>query len=196
VSYLSSSQILVQYPAAPQHQYFTGSSLANSAVLEKLLPQLSIWQKNTVKKPQMLEKIDPYMLEETQILLKRISQFCSQSGVADASSFKIKLGAAGLQITGPCAEKDLLGNLINQDSWIHGAFNWLHPNYVGLAHSQELLSFSCAYEKNRSGSLEKYRHFTQHNQGLDCYITCEVEEGQPKLTWCLESPVAIYQIQT
>ncbi|MFQ3217728.1 MAG: hypothetical protein ACI96W_000063, partial [Paraglaciecola sp.] len=37
----------------------------------------------------------------------------------------------------------------NQDRWIGRAFNWLHGNYSVLAHSQELISFSNAYKKDR-----------------------------------------------
>ena len=82
--------------------------------------------------------------------------------------------------------------LINQDSWLTGTFNWLCPNYNALAHSQELSTFSYLYKKDRQKALHQYRHFNQNEQGIRCYLACNIKKGEPRLTWCLESPKTVY----
>jgi hypothetical protein len=170
------------------------TALASSPVLDYLLPELSIWQTGELRQKQILENIDPYMLQETRQILKRMHRFCSGLVLNDSTRFNIKLQASAvlLQIRGAFEEKEQLTKLINQDSWLTGAFNWLCPNYTALAHSQELQMFSYAYEKDRHQALHQYRHFNQTEQGMRCYLACNIEDGEPILSWCLESPKTVY----
>jgi len=196
VSVLSSSQIIINSLNAPPRQLTKERAFANSPVLDTLLPELSVWQTCEVRQKQILENIDTYMLEETRLILKRFRSFCSSLVLTDTTRFKIKLQASGsnsaLLITGAFDEREKLSKLINQDSWLTGAFNWLCPNYIALAHSQELSSFSYAYERDRQHALRQYKHINQTEQGMSCYLACNIEEGEPRLTWCLESPKISY----
>ena len=206
VSLLSSSQIIVNCINVPLWQHVTKSTLASSPVLDTLLPELSVWQTGEIKRheakhneirhKQQLENIDAYMLEDTRQILKRVQSFCSSLVLTESTRFNIKLQASGssavLLITGSFEEKETLTNMINRDSWLTGAFNWLCPNYNALAHSQELTTFSYAYEKDRQQALKQYQHFDQAEQGMRCYLACNIKEGKPSLTWRLESPKTIY----
>jgi hypothetical protein len=196
VSIFSSTQIIVNSLQVPPLQRQRESALASSPVLDYLLPELSVWQTGEVRLRQELENIDAYMLEETRLILKRVRSFCSCLALNTATRFNIKLQASGssaaLKITGAFEEKEKLTKLINQDNWLTGAFNWLCPNYNALAHSQELSTFSYVYEKDRQQALHQYRHFGQTEQGVRSYLACNIEQGEPRLTWCLESPKTVY----
>ena len=174
----------------------TLTTLANSPVLDYLLPELSIWQTSEVRQEQILENIDAYMLQETRLILKRVRSICLKLALSNSTSFDIKLQAFGssatLLITGTFEAKEKLTKLINKDSWLAGAFNWLCPNYNALAHSQELVTFSHAYEKNQQQALQQYQHFDQYKHGMDCYLTCTIKGGEITLTWCLQSPKTVY----
>jgi hypothetical protein len=207
VSLSSSSQIIVNRINVPLWQHVTENTLARSPVLDTLLPELSVWQTGEIKRheakhneirhKQQLENIDAYMLKETRQILKRVRVFCSSLTLNNPTRFEIKLQAssAALLITGAFQEKDKLTKLINQDNWLTGAFNWLCPNYKALAHSQELSTFSYAYEKDRQQALHQYRHFEQTDHGMCCYLACNIEQGEPRLTWCLESPKTVYVLK-
>jgi hypothetical protein len=196
VSLFSSTQIIVNSLHIPPLQQSKKSVLASSPVLDYLLPELSIWQTGEVRQVQTLDNIDAYMLEETRRILKRINSICCSLALTDATRFNIKLQASGsnnaLLITGAFEEKIQLTKLINKDSWLTGAFDWLCPNYIALAHSQELSNFSYLYEKNRHQALHQYRHFSQNEQGMRCYLACNIEKGEPRLTWRLGSPKTVY----
>jgi hypothetical protein len=168
--------------------------LANSPVLDYLLPQLSVWQTNRLKPQQLLENIDAYMLEETQELLNRVGAFCLKLELSESTTFDIKLLKSALFISGQFEQKVQLGKLVNQDRWISGAFSWLNGNYSALAHSQELLRFSYAYKKNRQQAIGEYKHFESVNQGMDCYLSYRFENGKSRLTWVIESPTVIYHL--
>tara|TARA_R110002153_G_scaffold38643_1_gene112046 strand:- start:28079 stop:28702 length:624 start_codon:yes stop_codon:yes gene_type:complete len=196
VSLFSSTQIIVNSLHIPPLQQSIKSVLASSPVLDYLLPELSIWQTGEVRQKQELANLDAYMLEETRLILKRVRSLCSSLALTDSTRFNIKLQASGpnnaLLITGAFEEKKQLNKLINEDSWLTGAFDWLCPNYTALAHSQELSSFSYLYEKDRQQALHQYRHFGQTEKGMRCYLACNIEKGEPKLTWRLESPKTVY----
>jgi hypothetical protein len=196
VSIFSSTQIMINCLNVPPLQTSKKTTLGSSPVLDYLLPELSVWQTGEIRHKQTLEKIDAYMLEETRLILKRVRSFCSSLGLINSTRFNIKLhttdSRAALVITGAFEEKEKLTQLINQDNWLAGAFNWLCPNYNALAHSQELLTFSYVYEKDRHQALYQYRHFDQTEKGMRCYLACSIEEGEPILTWCLQSPKTVY----
>jgi hypothetical protein len=196
VPHLSSANIVISSTLSTTLQSPRGSILANSPVLEYLIPQLSVWRTNGLKPQQRLENIDSYMLEETALLLERVGKFCLRLGLSDSTTFDIKLANKALHVKGQFDEKAQLGELVNQDRWINGAFNWLHGNYSALAHSQELLSFSFAYEKNRLQALGEYRHFEHLNQGMECYLSRRIEDGKAKLSWLVESPSVIYHLNS
>jgi hypothetical protein len=199
VSLFSSSQIIVNSLHIPPQQQSEKSTLASSPVLDYLLPELSIWQTGELRQEQILENIDAYMLEETRLILQRVRSFCFSLGLSNSTRFNIKLktsdSSAALLITGAFKEKEQLTKLLNQDSWLTGAFDWLCPNYTALAHSQELGAFSYVYEKSRQQALHQYRHFSQAEQGMRCYLACNIEEGEPRLTWRLESPKTVYILE-
>ena len=196
MSLFSSTQIIVNSLHIPPRQRSKKSTLASSPVLDYLLPTLSIWQTGEVRQGKTLENIDAYMLEETKLILKRVRSLCSSLALSDSTRFNIKLqtsdSSTSLLITGAFQEKEQLTKLINQDSWLPNAFNWLCPNYTALAHSQELNTFSYLYEKNRQQALHQYRHFGHPKQGMRCYLACNIEEGEPRLSWRLESPKTVY----
>jgi hypothetical protein len=196
VSMFSSTQIIINSLHIPLLQKSKKSVLASSPVLDYLLPELSIWQTGEVRQGQILENIDDYMLEETRLILKRVHLLCANLALTDSTRFNIKLHTSSssdvLLISGAFEEKSQLTKLLNQDSWLTSAFNWLCPNYNALAHSQEMNTFSHAYEKDRQQALHQYRHFGQTEQGMRCYLACNIKEGKPSLTWRLESPKTIY----
>lgn len=172
------------------------TTLANSPVLDYLLPELSTWQTKGVRQEQNLENIDAYMMQETRLILKRVRSICSKLMLSDSTRFDIELQTFGsdatLLITGTFEAKEKLTELVNRDGWLTGAFNWLCPNYKALAHSQELTTFSHAYGKNQQQALQQYQHFDQNEHGMDCYLTCTKEGGEITLTWCLQSPKTVY----
>lgn len=196
LSLFSSTQIIVNSFQIPRQQHSKKTALANSPVLDYLLPKLSIWQTGEVRKREILKNIDAHMLEETRVILERVRALCTHLALADSTRFNIKLptqlASSKLFITGEFEEKQQLVTLINQDNWLFGAFEWLCPNYTALAHSQELNTFSYLYEKNRQQALHQYRHFSQTSQGMRCYLACHIEQGEPKLTWRIESPKTVY----
>jgi endo-1,4-beta-D-glucanase Y len=196
VSVFSCSQIIVNSLNIPALRRSKETTLASSSVLEYLLPELSVWKTGVFRHKKILQNIDAYMLEETRLILKRVHSICSRLVLTDSTRFNIKLQASSsnavLLITGSFEEKETLTNMINRDSWLTGAFNWLCPNYNALAHSQELTTFSYAYEKDRQQALKQYQHFDQTEQGMRCYLACSIKEGKPSLTWRLESPKTIY----
>lgn len=196
MSHLSSANIVINSALSAGMHSPTESILANSPVLDYLLPQLSVWQSNRPKPQQRLKNIDPYMLQETEQLLQLVGKFCLKLGMSDSTTFDIKLAKSTLLISGQVEQKERLAELVNHDRWIGPAFEWLHANYSALAHSQELLSFSYTYEKNRHQALAEYRHFELPNQGMDCYVNCRIEEGKTKLSWLVESPVAVYHLKS
>ena len=196
MSVFSSTQIMVNCLNLPPIQPSKEATLGCSPVLDYLLPELSVWQTGEIRHKQILEKIDAHMLEETRLILKRVRSFCSSLGLINSTRFNIKLNTtdslSALVITGAFEEKEKLTQLINQDNWLTGAFDWLCPNYTALAHSQELITFSYVYEKDRHQALYQYRHFDQAEQGMRCYLACSIEEGEPILTWSLQSPKTVY----
>lgn len=199
VSLFSSSQIIVNSMHVPPLQHVKNSVLGSSPVLDYLLPDLSIWQTGEVRQNQKLTNVDAYMLEETRLIFKRVHSLCSSLALTDATRFNIKLQASrsnnALLITGEFQEKEQLTKLINEDSWLTGAFDWLCPNYTALAHSQELSTFSYLYEKDRQQALHQYRHFNQTEKGMRCYLACNIEKGEPSLNWRLQSPKTAYIVK-
>jgi hypothetical protein len=199
MSMFSSTQIMVNCLNVPPLQPSKKTTLGSSPVLDDLLPELSVWQTGGIRHKQTLERIDAYMLQETRQIIKRVHRFFSRLVLTDSTGFNIKLQTAGsrttLVITGALEEKEKLTQLINQDSWLTGAFTWLCPNYNALAHSQELITFSYLYEKDRHQALHQYRHFGQTEQGMRCYLACNIEDGELRLTWCLQSPKTVYIVK-
>jgi hypothetical protein len=199
MSMFSSAQIMVNCLNVSPLQQSKETTLGSSPVLDDLLPELSVRQTGGIRHQQTLERIDAYMLQQTRLILKRVRSFCSSLELIDSTGFNIKLQTAGsltaLVITGAFEAKEKLTQLINQDSWLTGAFDWLCPNYNALAHSQELITFSYLYKKDRHQALHQYRHFDQTEQGMCCYLVCNIEDGELRLTWCLQSPKTVYIVK-
>lgn len=165
------------------------SSLANSSVLDYLLPQLSSWHNRPQPKQQALEKIDGYMLQETELLLEKLTELCMQCSLPDNLQFRIDLSTVSIDSTTEFEGKRRFIQSVKQDKWVIEALNWLLPNYLALAHSQELVDFSHAYANHRQYALSEFKHFSQANQGMQCYISCVKTAGKIQVEWCVESPV-------
>lgn len=187
---LSSTQILLHPKILTAIRPVVYSTMANSPVLDKLMPQLAMPQLPTLKPRLLLQSIDPYMLQETQQLITRISEHIVEKNLPDHTQLKIRLKEGKLHLTGKAPQQ--LHNLLGQDSWLASTFAWLLPNYIGLTHSQEMLRFSYAYEIDRQQAIDTYRHFEQIDQGLDCYLKIMFGQNKPLLHLCIESPMAVY----
>ncbi len=196
---LSSTQIVIKSLNFQPQLRPKNSTLASSLVLDTLLPELSIWQTNKVRQPQILENIDAYMLLETKQMLDRIATIYSNLALTNTMSFNLKLqfsdSTINLSIDEDTAAKQTFIKQLKLDKWLAGAFEWLCPNYTALAHSQELISFSYAYAKNNQEALRLYQHFKLPEQGMCCYLVCKVEQGEPNLTWSVASPQTKYLIK-
>ncbi|MEP0356770.1 hypothetical protein [Paraglaciecola sp.] len=192
----NSTPIIINTLTPPSHQRLVTSVLANTSVLDYLLPELTSWQ--TVKQ-EALKKVDDYILLETKQVLQRISTAISQIVLSDQCHFTIKIRPMGatstLEIKANLAEKPMLLKHINHDKWLVGAMAWLCPNYIALAHSQELLSFSYLYEKSKQEAHRHYQHFSLKDQGIYCYLDCSVVNGKPNLSWCVKSPKTNFTIE-
>lgn len=195
----NTTHILIDTLTLKPHQRPKMSVLASTPILDTLLPELSIWKTNTAKKAQVLENIDPYMLLETKQILKRVTAICTNVALENNLRFTIKLAFSGtaikLLITDEFTAKSTLIKSLKQDKWLAAAFEWLCPNYTGLANSQEMVSFSYAYEKNRQKALQQYQHFKQPEQGMCCYLDCQIKQNEPKLAWVIASPKTTYRIE-
>ena len=194
MSQLSSANILITSALPRSRQGSVTSNMANSAVLELLMPQLIDRQKPAAKAQHSLENIDCYMLEETELLLTRLSGFCLQLGMAEGANFDLILSKGQLKVSTYFEQAIALEKCLLQDPWITGAFKWLEPNYRALADSQELLSFAQAYEKNRQQALVEYSHLEHGAMAMHCYVRGCIEQGKATLSWFVESPVTNYQV--
>lgn len=197
MSILGSSHIVLQ----PQHlpainPSAEASHLGNQAVLATLMPLLAAEPQPIGKAQLSLNNVDAYMLEETEILLTRLGKFCQQLSLPVSSRFNIVHHGQTLSINVATDKLTALLHKASKDPWLNGAFDWLIPNYIALAHSQELLQFSYAYEKSRTDALAQFQHFNEQNQGFECYVSCQIRPQHVQLSWCLESPYAIYQAKS
>ncbi|MFT2092470.1 hypothetical protein [Paraglaciecola sp. 2405UD69-4] len=195
----NSTHIFIDKPATRLPTRPITSLLGNSAVLDSLLPELSIWQKPSPKQEQDLKNIDSYMLLETKQVLERVASILSNLKLSHTLPFTLNIQRSG-QTTNLLIKEDIAINkkvvkAILQDKWLMGAFEWLCPNYLALAHSQELLTFSHAYKEDNQAALLHYHHLQQPEPKLKCYLTCRFEQRKPKLTWHLDSPKTSYCIK-
>ncbi|MDU0356031.1 hypothetical protein RS130_20975 [Paraglaciecola aquimarina] len=194
MSLLSSAPIVIP-SKKPNFQGVIASSIGRSPVLELLLPQLCADQQRPAKARQQLKNIDSYMLAETLLLLNKVETLCHQFSLSNGQNFKIALKQNSLSVSGNFADSEKLLKLIDQDSWFCGSLAWLCPNYLGLAHSQELVGFSHVYANNKQQASHQFSHFQQANQGLTCYLDGQVLEGQLTVNWYVESPVVRYYLR-
>lgn len=183
---ISSTQIVLTTKLAAQLQpQFTGLWGAQD-VLARLLPQLV--SHGIDKKQQPLQKVDHYMLEETEELYRRLRRFCQLLEIDDNIEFKVARGHQGLQIIGEFAARNKLTELINNDRWFVGSFQWLQPNYTSLAHSFEMLEFSYAYEHSPAIAAQKYAHFDQSDKGMAFTLS----HAHGSVNAQVESPLNLY----
>ncbi|WP_158967258.1 hypothetical protein [Paraglaciecola sp. L3A3] len=194
MSEFSSAQIVIATQVKPSVNTAIHSVSGRIDVLQTLLPQLCFESIPRDKQKQTLNKIDSYMLEETQQLLNKVEQLCNKLTWHEGESFSIESQQQKILLTGTFTEQGHLATSINQDVWISGSLAWLQPNYIGLAHSQELVSFSHAYAKNKQQAILKFKHFQQPNQGIKCYLNGQVKEGKVELEWRIESPLVSYLV--
>ena len=143
------------------------------------------------KKHQPLEKVDYYMLEETQELIRRLHLYCRQLNIADDAEFKIATDGTYLQCVGDFEGKQALTQRVNSDKWFVGSFNWLKPNYANLAHSFEVLEFSHYYEKSPKLAAERFSHLIRDDKGLSFALKHAAGFAQAQV----ETPLNLYCIE-
>lgn len=154
-------------------------------VFEQLLPSLYGYSD---KKQQQLQKVDHYMLLETQELYKRLRCFCEALGIDVNADFIIARDGDKLKIIGDMPRADELCYLVNRDLWFVDSFIWLQPNYTLLAHSFEMLEFSKYYEKAPVCARQKYAHFDQADKGA--MFALRFSQGHVNAQ--VETPVNLY----
>lgn len=172
------------------NEYFTKTNLGSADILHLLFPQLEVKERPTCKSWNKLTQVDFYMLEETHELCKRIKSLCKQAGLDDYSNLKIRPSQHGWEISPVKSNFTLVSKLINEDKWIKSALDWLYPNYVLLANSVELVTFSKLYQYKGRAAVDQYQHFDGHNNGLTFYIGFHQGEVKP----IVESPVNLFTI--
>ncbi|MCF2947922.1 hypothetical protein L0668_07380 [Paraglaciecola aquimarina] len=187
----------IKVPATAKLRMFNQSQKirANSAVLNNLFPQLKGQSVNLIKPKTKLQKIDSYMLQETQLLLNKIETYCGSEQLDDGIELSLYFDDIQWCVSETFTKDHGLVQLLNQDKWIIDVSQWLSPNYTGLAYSQELLAFSYLYAKNKQVALQKYKHFSDKNQGCICKIKLSVRSGIASLKFCVESPTNSYLIE-
>ncbi|PKG97514.1 hypothetical protein [Paraglaciecola sp. MB-3u-78] len=166
------------------------STMANSQVLDFLLPQLFSQHLKPTKQHKMLENVDDYMLQETKEVYARINSFCQRLGIN--VQLEIRLNPIGdeLQVFGESQHCKTLSEFINSDHWLKGALSWLQPNYLMLAQSLEMISFSHAYKHSPSHALGEFGYVDQVNNAMEFYLKC----GNCPVELVTESPLHIYTL--
>ncbi len=154
-------------------------------VLPLLLPQLC---DHKSKKQQQLQKVDHYMLLETQELYSRLQRYCGALGIDAEQDFKIAQDGQSLTVLGDFPNREALCSVLNRDLWFVDSFIWLQPNYALLAHSFEMLEFSEYYERAPRSAIAKYAHFEWADKGtLFALRFCRGEINAQ-----VETPVNLY----
>ena len=184
--FIISQDLAEQLQTVQQHN----SNLAgHAAVFELLCPRL---YGPSDKKQQPLEKVDYYMLEETQELIRRLHLYCRQLNIPDDAEFKIATDGQHLQILGDFAGKQALTHRVNSDKWFVGSFNWLQPNYANLAHSFEVLEYSYCYEKSPRLAAERFAHLIREDKGLSFALKHAAGMSQAQV----ETPLNLYCVES
>jgi hypothetical protein len=168
------------------------AQVGNADVFEALLPQMFGNSTRFSKKQQVLEKVDHYMLQETQELYRRLQRFCLTLEIAQNVEFKVKRMSDGLsdglQVIGDFTGREALTQAINSDYWFVDSFKWLQPNYTSLAHSFEMLEFSYVYEQSPKRAARTYGHFSRADKGMDFVLS----HAQGRVNAQVESPLNLY----
>lgn len=184
----SSENILLKH----HHDYVNrpqASQLGNSDVLAEIMPQLFYGSVLHQKPSTKLEGIDSYMMQEVSEVCRKLTSLCQQPDVSINGEITFQVANKQLQVTDQ-TDADSLVSLANADKWLKGALEWLHPNFVELVHSAELLAFSKLYQKGVNLAVEKYSHFSYENYGLKFIIACTKNRTSIKI----DSPVQSYVI--
>lgn len=163
-------------------------TMGRAQVFEQLWPAMYGQRE---KKQQPLERVDYYMLEETQELIRRLQRFCHQLNIKPSTCFKVARRGKQLQVIGRFAAKQALTQLLNADAWFVDSFTWLQPNYANLAHSFEVLEFSECYEQSPEQATERFAHFIRDDKGL-CFALNHVNGiAQAQV----ETPLNLYCVE-
>jgi hypothetical protein len=161
------------------------SQFGTAEVFELLLPQL---YGSSDKKLQPLQKVDHYMLHETEELYSRLRRFCYQLKINRQIEFKVARHGDSLQVIGDFNHRETLNKMVNDDLWFVDSFIWLQPNYSSLAHSWEMLEFSEYYEQSPTDARQRYAHFDREDKGLA--FALKYNQGSVKAQ--VESPLNLY----
>lgn len=188
---VSTNQFIIDKDLAEQLAPVTNdgsNSSGHANVFELLLPTL---YGQSAKKQQPLEKVDYYMLEETEELIRRLHLYCQQVGVDADAEFKVATNGKQLHIIGDFAGKEALELRVNSDKWFVGSFNWLQPNYANLAHSFEVLEYSYCYEKSPKLAAERFAHLVREDKGLSFALKHAAGMAQAQV----ETPLNLYCVE-
>ncbi|MGJ8680057.1 hypothetical protein [Paraglaciecola sp.] len=187
----------IKVPITPNLAVFkhTQSVKANSAVLEKLFPQLSNQSGKLTKFHKPLNKIDSYMLQETQKLISLIEEQCSRVNMPNNIEFNLYFDQMGWRSRGLINSGERITRGLNQDKWILDVSEWLTPNYNALACSQELVDFSISYAKNKRLALQEYKNLSTTTKGFESYIHVSVRNGLVDIKFYVESSLSRYLVK-
>lgn len=174
--------------AAALQPQVSEQSVGNAKVFEQLWPNM--YGKRD-KKQQPLQKVDYYMLEETEELITRLKRFCLQLDIAPDVEFKVACCGKSLQVIGHFEGKQALNKRVNADAWFVDSFLWLQPNYANLAHSFEVLEFSEYYEQSPKQATERFAHFIREDKGLSFALNHSNGVAQAQV----ETPLNLYCIK-
>ncbi|WJG07626.1 hypothetical protein [Aliiglaciecola sp. LCG003] len=166
------------------------ATMGNADVLELLIPQLLNTNQFKNKAITALHQVDHYMLQETEEVCSRLTLFCQQVNADEGCEVRFNQFNSDPTLNSNTLKDQKLLHLIRADKWLKGAFTWLQPNYIALAHSLELQAFSKTYQQCIEQALDTYRHFEQRNQGID--LTFVYKDN--KMSLLLESPVSKYTL--
>jgi hypothetical protein len=187
----------IKVPITPNLVVFKNTQRikANSAVLERLFPQLSKQSDKLTKRTKALNKVDSYMLQETQQLIRLIETQCCQIKLPDNTEFNLYFDAMGWCSSGLTNSVEALVQVLNQDKWVVSVSQWLTPNYNALACSQELVDFSLLYVKNKKLALQKYKNVSTKTEGFESYINVSIHNGFADFTFYVESSASRYLVE-
>lgn len=182
------TRIILDPDLAKALQPSLSTTYATAKVFDQLMPALYGYSD---KKQQPLQKVDYYMLEETEELITRLSRFCAQLNINPSCEFKVARRGNHLQVIGNFEGRDALTQMVNDDLWFVDSFIWLQPNYSSLAHSFEVLDYSEHYQQSPQAAAKKYAHFVREDKGLAFALRYANGAANAQV----ESPLNLYRVE-
>jgi hypothetical protein len=184
---MSHSHIVLDQDLARALQPVQAGQFGTAKMFELLIPSLYGYSD---KKHQPLEKVDYYMLEETQELYSRLRRFCYHLKISTDTEFKVARRGDQLEVIGDVPHRTMLNQLVNDDLWFVDSFIWLQPNYSSLAHSFEMMEFAEFYQQSPVDAKQRYAHFDDKDKGMA--FALKYTNGAVNAQ--VESPLNLYQV--